>query len=342
MKHEILDPSDGRWIAFTASRPQANIFHHPAWLSSLTECYGYRPFVVVVCDPFGQLRAGLPMMEIDSPLTGRRWVSLPFTDHCAPLYDGAESLGKLMDTIASLSRDDETPRIELRWAPASLPDIRCYSHHVLHTIQLSEDIERVGSHIHHMHERNIRVASQRGVRIELGQEQEDLDRFYCLHLLTRRQQGVPIQPRRFFDLLARSLVGRALGFVLTAYKDDECLAAAVFLHWQKTLTYKYGASSSQGLSLRPNNLLFWEGIRWGCENGYTVFDMGRTGLDNTGLRQFKSRWGAEEQPLTYATFSEAPPSPTGGKLMALMQTVIRHSPPLVCRMTGELLYGHFG
>ena len=97
---------------------------------------------------------------------------------------------------------------------------------------------------------------------------------------------------RFFDLLASGLIEQGLGFVLLAYKDDECLAAAVFLHWQRTLTYKYGASVADGLKLRPNNLLFWTAIRWGCENGYTVLNMGKTDLANTGLRGIQEWLGS--------------------------------------------------
>ena len=308
----------------------------------MAECYGYRPFIVAVCDAGGTISAGLPMAEVSSPFTGRRWVSLPFTDHCVPLFDDTESLRQLVHTMASLFREDKTPRIELRWAPPSHPDMQCYSDHVLHVMRLDPDTERVGSRVHRMHRRNIRLARERGVRVELGQAPEDLDRFYRLHLLTRRRQGVPTQPRRFFDLLGKMLIAQGLGFVLTAYKDDACLAAAVFLHWQKTLTYKYGASDPKGLEFRPNNLLFWEAIRWGCEHGYARLDMGRTDLDNAGLRQFKSRWGAEEQSLTYARFSTALPASADGKLGLLIQAVIRHSPTWVCRLTGELLYSHFG
>ena len=36
-------------------------------------------------DAGGELLAGLPVVEARSPRGGRRWVSLPFTDSCAPL-----------------------------------------------------------------------------------------------------------------------------------------------------------------------------------------------------------------------------------------------------------------
>jgi lipid II:glycine glycyltransferase (peptidoglycan interpeptide bridge formation enzyme) len=193
-----------------------------------------------------------------------------------------------------------------------------------------------------MHRRNIRVAERRGVRIESGNQRNHVEVFYRLHLETRQRKGMPIQPWRFFHILGRSLLEKGLGFVLLAYKDDACLAGAVFLHWHGTLTYKFGASHFDGLSLRPNNLVMWAAIRWGCENGYSLFDMGRTDIDDAGLRAFKSGWGAEETPLAYSTLSAEPSQPVTGKLMPIMQTVIRNSPPWVCRATGELLYKHFG
>jgi len=338
----FLDLDDARWRALTATDPQAHVFHQPTWAKLLAECYGYRPFVIGVRSADNSIGAGLPAMEIGSLLTGRRWTSLPFTDHCAPLHYGAESLGCLADGLVHLSREQSTPRIELRCELPSQPGIRFYSHQVLHMLPLCRDSDSVASRFHSTHRRNIKVAQKRGVHIERGEKREHLKAFYRLHLRTRRRQGIPIQPWRFFDLLGSSLIEKGLGFVLLAYKDDECLAAAVFLHWQRTLTYKYGASAEKGLDLRPNNLLFWTAILWGCDNGYTRFDMGRTDLDNTGLRAFKTGWGADEMPLTYSVIGSAPPALGPGRPTRIARTVIRNSPGWVCRVAGELLYKHFG
>lgn len=43
----------------------------------------------------------------------------------------------------------------------------------------------------------------------------------------------------------------------------------------------------------------WEGIKQYAQNGFRLFCFGRTALENTGLRQFKSRWGADEQTIDY-------------------------------------------
>jgi lipid II:glycine glycyltransferase (peptidoglycan interpeptide bridge formation enzyme) len=135
---------------------------------------------------------------------------------------------------------------------------------------------------------------------------------------------------------------QGLGFVLLAYKEEVCLAGGVFLHWDHMLTYKYSASSGVDLQLRPNDLLLWAAIRWGCEHGYTLLDMGRTDLIDTGLRQFKNRWGATETHLTYSILCDGPMRPTGDRMMKAMETVIHHSPLWVCQAMGELLYRPVG
>ncbi len=58
-----------------------------------------------------QILVGLPMMEINSRITGKRWVALPFTDHCSPLLQDKNDLEKL--TINEIA-------IEIR---KSMPDI---------------------------------------------------------------------------------------------------------------------------------------------------------------------------------------------------------------------------
>lgn len=335
-----LDPSDERWMVFVRSFPHANIFHHPAWVRLLSECYGYQPFIVACFDENGEICAGLPFLDVNSFLTGRRCVALPFTDYCPPLYRDQKSLERLTEGLVGLSKDD---RYEVRWEMPSNPGIKQFTKYVWHSLNLDSDPEVVLRLLHRTQRQNIKTAEKNGIQIELGRDLEHLKQFYDLHSLTRRRQGTPVQPWRFFELILKRLVEEDLGFILLAYHDDQCLAAGLFLHWQTTLAYKYAASSERGQDLRPNHLINWTAIRWGCENGYKVFDFGRTDAMNEGLRTFKHRWGAEEKPLSYSVFSGKPfRTPDNGKISSLMNNVIRKSPTWVCRLTGELLYRHFG
>jgi CelD/BcsL family acetyltransferase involved in cellulose biosynthesis len=161
--------------------------------------------------------------------------------------------------------------------------------------------------------------------------------FFGLHLRTRRRQGVPVQPRGFFSALWRRIIEPELGFVLLAYDGANAVAGAVFLAWNQTVVYKFGASQPEALGLRPNHLVFWEAIRWAAESGYRRFDFGRTDAGHTSLQEFKRRWGGEERQLLYAVAGRAPRTEPrrSGQLLA---PVIRHSPLWLCRFVGSALY----
>lgn len=339
----ILTPSDGRWVDYVTSKPEATIFHHPSWLNVLAESYGYRPFVLAVCNQAGQIEAGLPVLEVRSRWRGRRWVSLPFTDYCAPLYDDPQALEQITHNLTLWYQSGRVPKIEIRWGLPEVPPIQSDHAYFLHTVRLASDPQVVMKRFERTHRQNIGTAEKRGVHIEQGSSLGYLRRFYELQVETRRRKGLPVQPWKFFDRLGKEILAQGLGFVLLATKDDQCLAGGLFLHWQQTLTYKYAASSNEGQECRPNNLLSWNAMRWGCENGYTAFDLGRTDLENAGLRRFKKGWGAEESLLIY---SRLPPQPQAssedGTLRALMEKVITQSPPWVCEAAGRLLYRHFG
>src|SRR5262249_59613082 len=136
-------------------------------------------------------------------------------------------------------------------------------------------------------------------------------------LARRRRQGVPIQPKRFFGLLWDRIIAPGMGSVLVVETPaGDPIAAAVFVAWNGTVVYKFGASDASSWSLRPNHLLFWHAIRTACEQGCRWFDFGRTDLGQEGLRNFKLSWGAAEEPLFYATVGSTPESPPSAKGMA--------------------------
>lgn len=337
-----LHPSDPRWISFLESNTDINVFYHPAWMQVMQKSYGYRPFVLASEDARGVLTAGIPVIEVNSPVNGRRWVSLPFTDYCRPLCKDEDSLSVFTEQLLREVERKHIPALELRGIYPIHQSLDVHSGHVIHKLILTPDIKTVWDDVHLMHRRNIKIATENNVEIVHGTEIEHLAEFYGLHLHTRRRQGVPIQPWKFFIHLKELLIDQGYGFVLLAYKDHQCVAGAIFLNWQDTLTYKFGASMEYSLKYRPNNLVMWTAIKYACEHGYKYFDMGRTDLENTGLRMFKSRWGAKESPLFYSSLKMKPGYAPEGRLAQYMHLVIRNSPAWVCKFTGEILYKHFG
>jgi predicted N-acyltransferase len=179
------------------------------------------------------------------------------------------------------------------------------------------------------------------VEIRRSTDKKDMFTFYDMLVETRRRHGAPVQPRRYFDLLWDRIIADGLGFLLTAYKDGEPVGGTVYVHFKGMLTAKYNASAPKHWKLRANNSLYWAAIKWGCEQGFTCFDFGRTETSNQNLRDFKNGWGAVEEPLVYSIIADRAPKPPSSRFDGLVKFIIRHSPPAVCRLAGEALYKHY-
>ncbi len=334
----ILPITDERWLAFAEETPCANIFHHPAWSKLIAQSYNFDPRIFTLVNSQNTVMAGLPVMHLPNLITGVRWECLPFTDHCFPLFQEGSVQEDLYDAMLVSAREQRVKQVGFRGDTISHPEVNETKHFAWHTLRLDDDFQDVSARIHLMHKRNAMTAQKRGVQVKWGNTKADIDTYYQLHLQERQRQGVPVQPKRFFNLIEKLLFQTGMGSILFAYKDDKVIAGLLLLYFGQTLTYKFGASDRASLVYRPNDLLFWTAIQWGCENHYRMFDMGRSDLDNQGLINFKQGWGADELPLRYFNTSSKLQGTATEKLATMMKTIIRNSPSWVCRFIGEFFY----
>ena len=317
----------------------ATLFHHPVWLRLLAARYRYGFEAACLVDDDGRVVAGLPWGRIESRLTGKRLVAVPFSDACPPLLDGAseDDLARAVDE----RRQHAGLGLEIRWGMDAVPGSVSVHRYWRHTLALEPDADAVAKRARSGIRRGASKARREGLSFKRGTDGQALDTFYGLHLQTRKHQGVPTQSKRFIDGLL-PLFEAGHGFVGLVYDGDRAIAAAVFLQLREHLIYKYGASDRAALSRRPNNLLFAEVIRWACEAGCRELDFGRTDLHQDGLREFKLGWGADESPLHHTYAGMAVPDDGDSTIQRLLVPAIRHSPASVSRLIGVALYRHFG
>jgi CelD/BcsL family acetyltransferase involved in cellulose biosynthesis len=334
----VLELSDSRWTDFVSSQPEATPFHHPDWARLLANCYGFRAFAIATSDAAGQIRAGLPVMEVSHFRTEPKWVSLPFTDYLPPLLAAPEEEALLSAALEQESKAAGIRRVDVR---SALAGAATCGNAFRHGIPLGEDPDRVFAAFPSKTRTHIRQAERRGVTVRRATRAEDLtDIFYQLHLRNRRRLGVPVQPLRFFRLLWDSLISTGMGLVLIAEAEGRPIGAGVLLAWQSTMIGKFIASDESAWSLRPNNLIVWHAAQEGCARNCRWFDFGRTDADNEGLRAYKRSWGAVEEPLVYGTLGGPTDctSANDGRIGRLLASAIRHGPLVVCRAAGETLY----
>lgn len=94
------------WDALVMQHPHSGVFHTRGWLQALFRTYGYRPTVFTTSASGESLQNGVLFCEVRSWITGRRLVSLPFSDHCDPLVNSAHAEAEILAYITErITRD---------------------------------------------------------------------------------------------------------------------------------------------------------------------------------------------------------------------------------------------
>ena len=202
----------------------------------------------------GSLAAVIPMMEVSSFLTGKRAVSLPFTDYCEPLVPHVEVSKVLFEAIVQEGRKRQWKYIELRGGTDFLGDGPASAWFYRHTLDLTPGDAKLFKGLRDSTRRNIKKAEKEGVEMRFETTAEALREFYRLNCLTRREHGLPPQPWQFFEHLHEEILAKGMGSVALADYKGNTIAANVYLHANGEAIYKYGASDKAHQNLRANNV----------------------------------------------------------------------------------------
>ena len=332
---------DAHWDARLETCPAATFFHGAAWARVLQSTYGYTP-VYFTLNESGRLRSLLPIMEVNSWLTGRRGVSLPFTDDCEPLCPDAASFRSLFREATEYGEARGWKYMECRGGKTLFAGAPASTTFYAHRLPLSDGVGALFARVESAVRRAIRKAENSGLSVEFSQGLDAVRIFYELHCQTRTKHGQPPQPFRFFENICRYVLSKNQGFVVVARYRQVPVAAAVFFHRGKQAIFKYGASDETFQHVRANNLGMWEVIKWYAHHGFEQLHFGRTSLANEGLRRFKLGWGTEEHRIEYVKYDLR----TGGFVTANDEsggwhTRVFHVLPCFCsRLAGAALYKH--
>ena len=342
MEIRIVDPRQvPGWDEGLKAFRSASTFHTAAWARVLCESYGYKPAYLGAFSG-GCALGHLPLIEVSSWLTGRRGVSLPFTDSCEPLYQDAETLRALTDAALRLGKERSWKYVEFRSSesfPAEAPASLTYWEH---RVPLLQDEAAQFAALKAPVRTAIRKANNAGVKVEILTSREAVLDFCRLNAMTRRLHGLPPQPRSFFENVQRCVIAQDAGFIVQAAVGGQAVAASMYFLFGDRAIYKYGASDRAFQHLRVNDLVMWTAIRTLAERGCTTLSLGKTARENEGLRRFKLGWGGTETELRYFKHDVAAAALVQDRdaVSGWHNAVFRSLPRSVSELAGRALYRH--
>ena len=207
---------DPEWDTKLTASSSASFFHSAAWARVLLDTYNFLPtyFIHGEGDGFHSL---LPVMEVDSRFTGKRGISLPFTDECEPLSSEGDSFRGLFDEVLDYGRTRGWRYLELRGGKTLFGDVPASTSFLGHWLDLEKTEAVLWAQLSSSAKRAIKKAEhQRDLNIEFSNNLEAVHTFYDLLCQTRRRHGVPTQPFQFFEQIHRHVLARDRGQLVLA------------------------------------------------------------------------------------------------------------------------------
>jgi len=340
-----IDPlTDSRWAKFVAEHPKASIFHQSGWLRALAVTYGYKPLVVTDATPPQPIREAIAFCKVESWITGRRLVSLPFADHCEPLLEGNQRISEFSEWLSADCDRQNWKYIELRPLTSTAVGKSSFgqgSSYWLHTLDLTSSIEDIFRRFDKDSvQRRISRAEREDLSYERGYSERLLEDFYHLLLLTRRRHRWLPQPRAWFRNLAENL-GDALQ-IRVVRDGNTPIATLLSLRFRNTVVYKYGCSDQRYHNLGGIPLLFWKLIEESKAEGAELLDFGRTDLEHDRLVRFKDQFGTTRRQITYCRYPTQTAQQADVDSWSSLRRVCSLMPDPVLSLAGRLAYRHIG
>ncbi|GAA4842884.1 hypothetical protein GCM10025787_25280 [Saccharopolyspora rosea] len=281
------------------------MFVSPPWLEAISRTYGFTPRARIAIESGGKPIGGFAWVHVVD-VRGERLCSLPFSDWADPIASDYSTWRALTAGIF----DENTP-LSLRCLHSAVPaqDPRLLQTEQLawHGTQLDAPLPDIHRRLSPGARRNIAAASRNGLSVVTDTGVEAMREFHRMQVLLRKHKyRMLAQPLEFFEnIWARFRLADAV-VTITARAGSEPIAAAVFLQWNDTLHYKFGSSLQDRLQLRPNDAIYWAGIRWAAERGLSLVDWGVSDLDQPGLLRFKRKYATDEKRVVVLRSAQGP------------------------------------
>jgi FemAB-related protein (PEP-CTERM system-associated) len=293
------DGEEKAWDEYVYRCPEASQCHLSGWRRVIEQTYGHRAFYLWAWDE-GQICGVLPLILMGGMVFSRSLVSMPFLDDGGICADNDQARAALYQEAVRLSEQQKAGVLDLRHRQPNTLALTPNGAKTTLVLELPIDAELLWRGFDAKLRNQIRKAIKSGLTASWGGPEKLFD-FYDAFAWNMRDLGSPVHSREFFANIFQEFAGD-VRFMLVR-QGEVVIGGAVCFSFHDTLLVPWASSRKEYLSRCPNNLLYWEMIRWGCENGYRRLDFGRSS-PGSGTYRFKRQWGTKEEPLHWQCLSK--------------------------------------
>ena len=282
------------WDGFVRDHPLGSPFHLTAWKKTIEQSFGYRPVCLVAASEKGVCGV-LPLFLVNNVILGKALISSPFAVYGGILADCPGTRDRLYSSAKSLGEEMGVDYIEFRNAYmeqcGGTPNV---SRYVTFTHQTQRDeaalMEALPKKTRNMARKALRepFAARYGIR-----DPKVLDR---VHSRNMRRLGTPNFPRKYFSNLLAHF--GELADIREVWLKNTPMAVSLNFYFGGQMHTYHAAADARYNALSPNTFMYFDHLRWAGQNGFPIFDFGRS-KKGTGTFEFKKHWATTVRELPY-------------------------------------------
>ncbi|MFH1097986.1 MAG: FemAB family XrtA/PEP-CTERM system-associated protein [Candidatus Desantisbacteria bacterium] len=291
--YELTVADEIYWDEYVTNSLIATPYHLSGWKRVVEKSFGHKPYYILAKNE-GKIVGVLPCFLIKYPMTGCSLISLPFTGYAGVLADNPEVEQELLSEIKRITNTLNANYLELRSLTLNnekelyLKDI-----YVTFFMDMEINLESNWDMIPSKGRNMIRKALKLNLTTDINRDY--LKDFYSLFVRRMRDLGTPVYSLNFFQNIMKEW---KTATIMAIKNQDRVIAAGLLIPFKDTLYNPWTASNKDFLDAAPNNLFYWECIRYCHENGLAHFDIGRS-IWHSSTFNFKKNIGAVPKQLYY-------------------------------------------
>ena len=325
------------WDVFVINCPNSTIYHLIRWKDIIEKSYGHSTYYLIA-EENNAIVGILPLVFISNYLMGNSLTSLPFVNYGGFCTNNLIAQKILLEEAIVLAKKLRVKYIEFRQmrelSEFSLP-AKKEKVTLLLEFPSTEDIlwKQLDPNVRN----HIRKATRSDLTFKLGGK-ELLHDFYSVFSQNMHDLGSPVHSRTFFEQIFYAFP--ELTKIAGIFFGPHMIGSAILFTFKEYIEVPWASSLRKYRQYCPNNLLYWELLKFGCEQKFRYFDFGRSTV-NSGTYKFKTQWGAKPTQLYWYYYlsgtQHVPLSLGQSKKMQFISYIWKRTPVKITQKIGPMI-----
>jgi len=274
------------WDEYINKHPNATIYHGWSIKTVIENTFGHQTHYLSARDETGKIQGTLPLVELNSRLFGHFLVSVPFFNYGGILFSDMNTQQQLLNRASELAQELNAGHIEFRDCHPQM-ELPVKSEKMAMLLTLPASTEMLWKNIGTKLRAQIKKSERNKLQTKIG-SQELVKDFYQVFSTNMRDLGTPVYSPKLFDNMLKQHESSRL---IVIYHQGKPVSGGFLLGWRNTLEIPWASTMRSSNKLDANMKLYWEVLKYAVQNGYEIFDFGRSSKDASTYK-FKKQWGA--------------------------------------------------